>query len=81
MTATIQLDKFNRLPVSRQLRESAGIKQGQPLQVTTSHGRIIIEAPRAHGKLVRRKGLLVWTGAMPEGMDSAKSVREMRDEI
>ena len=44
MNATISLDNFNRLPVSRALRATAGFKRKQPLRAVAMPGKIIIEA-------------------------------------
>jgi hypothetical protein len=81
MNATISLDNFNRLPVSRALRATAGFKRKQPLRAVAMPGKIIIEAMPSSGRLVKRKNRLVWTGELPEGMNSAKAVNALRDEI
>ena len=45
-------------------------------------GKIIIEAiPSSGGRLVRRKGRMVWTGELPDGVNSANAVNALRDEI
>jgi hypothetical protein len=81
MNATVCLDHFNRLPVSRALRAAAGFKQKQPLRAVAMPGKIIIEAMPTSGKLVRRKGRTIWTGELPEGVNSANAVNALRDEI
>ena len=81
MNATIALDNFNRLPVSRALRATAGFKRKQPLRAVAMPGKIIIEAMPASGRLVQRKGRMVWTGELPEGVNSANAVNALRDEI
>ena len=81
MNATISLDNFNRLPVSRALRAMAGFRRKQPLRAVAMPGKIIIEAMPASGRLVRSKGRMVWTGELPEGVNSANAVNALRDEI
>jgi len=81
MNATVSLDNFNRLPVSRALRATAGFKRKQPLRAVAMPGKIIIEAMPADGKLVRNKGRVVWTGGLPDGVNSANAVNALRDEI
>jgi hypothetical protein len=81
MNATVSLDNFNRLPVSRALRATAGFKRKQPLRAVAMPGKIIIEAMPADGKLVRNKGRVVWTGELPDGVNSANAVNALRDEI
>jgi hypothetical protein len=79
MNATVTLDKFNRLPVSRALRAMAGFKRKQPLRAVAMPGKIIIEAMPAGGRLGRRKGRMVWTGELPEGVNSANAVNALRN--
>ena len=81
MNVSVCLDNFNRLPVSRALRATAGFKPKQPLRAAAMPGKIIIEALPAGGKMVRRKGRLVWTGELPDGVNSANAVNALRDEI
>ncbi len=81
MNVTVELDQFNRLPVARQLRAMAGFKPGQPLRAIAMPGKIIIEAMPASGRLVKRKGRVVWTGELPHGVNSANAVNALRDEI
>jgi hypothetical protein len=81
MNATISLDNFNRLPVSRALRAMAGFRRKQPLRAVAMPGKIIIEAMPVSGRLVRSKGRMVWTGELPEGVNSANAVNALRDEI
>ena len=81
MNSTVSLDNFNRLPVSRALRATAGFKRKQPLRAVAMPGKIIIEAMPAAGKLVRNKGRVVWTGELPDGVNSANAVNALRDEI
>jgi hypothetical protein len=81
MSTITALDKFNRLPVSRELRSAAGFKQKQPLRAIAMPGKLIIEAMPTSGKLVKHKGRVVWTGELPEGVNSANAVNALRDEI
>ena len=81
MNATISPDNFNRLRVSRELRATAGFKQKQPLRAIAMPGKIIIEAMPSSGRLAKRKGRVVWTGELPDGVNSANAVNALRDEI
>ncbi len=81
MNATVSLDNFNRLPVSRALRATAGFKRKQPLRAVAMPGKIIIEALPASGRLIQRKGRMVWTGELPDSVNSANAVNALRDEI
>ncbi|MGO8764519.1 MAG: hypothetical protein ACLQSR_05200 [Limisphaerales bacterium] len=66
MNATIEPDKQNRIVLTRDMREAAGIAAGEPLKVTVSPGRIVLEVqPESSGKIIKKGGLKVWTGKVP----------------
>ncbi|MCO5051769.1 MAG: hypothetical protein M9920_05655 [Verrucomicrobiae bacterium] len=81
MSTIVSLDNFNRLPVPRELRAIAGFKSKQQLRAVAVPGKIIIEAVPSVGKLVKRKGRIIWTGELPAGVNSANVVNAIRDEI
>jgi hypothetical protein len=81
MKAALSLDEYNRIPVSRSIRHTAGIRKGQPLRAVAMPGRIIIERIPSGGNLVKKRGRLVWNGEIPEGVNSASAVNSLRDEI
>ena len=56
MNATIALDNFNRLAVSRALRATAGFKRKQPLRAVAMPGKIIIEAMPASRQAGQKQG-------------------------
>lgn len=63
MNTILQLDASNRIVLSRDLRRAAGLSPRQKLRVFTAPGRIVLEVePQAQGKVVKRRGLKVWTG-------------------
>jgi hypothetical protein len=66
MKTTIELDKSNRIVLSRELRLAAGIPRGQRLTVSATPGRIVLEVPaNSSGKIVKEGKLKVWTGRVP----------------
>lgn len=65
MTATVILDKSNRIVLPRDLRRAAGIPTGQTLKVSVTPGRIILEVQPARGKIVKRGKFSIWTGPVP----------------
>lgn len=66
MTTTVQLDASNRIVLPRNLRQAAGIPRGQKLTASATPGRITLEMKAvAHGKIVKRGRLKLWTGAVP----------------
>jgi hypothetical protein len=66
MRTTLKLDASNRIVLSRELRQAAGIPPGQKLVVSATPGRIVLEVePYESGRIVKRGKLKVWTGQVP----------------
>ena len=65
MTATLRLDRSNRIVLSRDLRRAAGIPPGQKLKVSATPGRVVLEVEPNPGRVVKRGKLKVWTGQVP----------------
>jgi bifunctional DNA-binding transcriptional regulator/antitoxin component of YhaV-PrlF toxin-antitoxin module len=66
MKTVIRLDGSNRIVLSRDLRQAAGIATGQALEASAVPGRIVLEPKaNARGKVVKRGKLKVWTGPVP----------------
>jgi hypothetical protein len=66
MTSIITLDASNRIVLTRDVPQAAGIATGQKLRVSASPGRIVIEVEGSPGKIVSEGRLNVWTGEVPE---------------
>jgi bifunctional DNA-binding transcriptional regulator/antitoxin component of YhaV-PrlF toxin-antitoxin module len=65
MTATVKLDRSNRIVLSRDLRRAAGIPRGQKLKVSATPGRVVLEVEPNAGKVVQRGKIKMWTGPVP----------------
>ena len=66
MKTTVELDASNRIVLSRELRQAAGIPRRQKLIVSATPGRIVLEVKsNASGRIAKRGKLKVWTGAVP----------------
>lgn len=66
MTATIEPDKQNRIVLTREIRKAAGFPSGEPLRLSVSPGRIVLEVkPESSGKIIKKGGLKIWTGKVP----------------
>ena len=63
MQVTINLDASNRIVLTRELRQAAGIPRMQKLKVSATPGRIVLEMEStSSGRIVKRGRLKVWTG-------------------
>jgi len=66
MTVIVEADKHNRIVLTRDIRKAAGIAQGEPIKLTASPGRIVLEVkPESSGKIIKKGGLKIWTGKVP----------------
>lgn len=66
MKTTVELDASNRIVLSRELRRAAGIPRRQKLLISATPGRIILEVEaNTSGRIIKRRKLKVWTGAVP----------------
>jgi len=63
MESSTQLDPSNRVVLTKALRQAAGISPRQKLKVTSTPGRIVLEAESdCSGTVAIRGKLKVWTG-------------------
>ena len=66
MNTTVEPDKHNRIVLTREVREAAGISIGDTLKLTAMPGRIVLEIkPESRGRIVRKGKLKMWTGRVP----------------
>jgi len=78
MKTTVELDASNRIVLSRELRQAAGIPRRQKLIVSATPGRIVLEMEaNASGRIIKRGKLKVWKGTVPttpieEAIDQAR---------
>lgn len=66
MNTIVEPDKHNRIVLTRDIRKAAGIEPGEPMKLSVSPGRIVLEVrPVTRGKIIKKAGLKVWTGKVP----------------
>ena len=65
MKTTIELDASNRIVLSRELRQVAGMGRRQKLTVSATPGRIVLEVePNKTGSVIKKGKLRLWTGSV-----------------
>ncbi len=78
MKTTVELDASNRIVLSRELRQAAGIPRTQKLIALATPGRIVLEiVSNARGRVIKRGKLKLWTGAVPS-TSIAEAVEQSR---
>jgi AbrB family looped-hinge helix DNA binding protein len=75
------LDKFGRVVIPKALRDSLGLKPGEPLEVEGEGQRILLKPVKEHYSVVRKGKVWVLVGGTWEGgtEDVVQRVREERD--
>jgi AbrB family looped-hinge helix DNA binding protein len=75
------IDNAGRMVIPKPIREAAGLRPGEPLEVTFRDGRIEIEPPASEIKLMRKGKLVVahLPGATPLKHDEVnRTLQEIR---
>ena len=83
---TLQIDAQGRINIPESLRESLHLHSGDHLNARLEDGRIVLEpivlesnSETTTELLLETNGMLIWTGAIPEGEDLLTQVRNERD--
>ena len=65
------LDKFGRILIPKKFREHLGISSDTPMNIVEDGERIIIEPIREKEPLVKKDGLIIFTGKIQGDLDQA----------
>ena len=91
---TLQIDAQGRINIPESLRKSLHLHSGDHLNARLEDGRIVLEPipdpivellavepgiESTSELLIETNGMLIWTGAIPEGEDLLSQVRNERD--
>ena len=78
MKTSVTMDESGRLVLPKNIRQAIGVFGAGAVNVeVVGHAARI--TPRAPGRtLARKRGRLVYAGALPEDWDSGEAVRQMR---
>jgi hypothetical protein len=71
-------DSTHRIVLTREIRNALNLQPGQPLEVSITPGAVLLTpAAAGNGKLIRKRGLKVYTGKIPN-VDVEDSVGKAR---
>lgn len=77
---TVRLDRFGRLVLPLSIRKALGLQPGSELVVDMTDEGITLRPEQPLGRLVRERGVLVWTGpAWDADFDPLAKDRSERD--
>ena len=66
-----KLDKFGRIVLPKAVRDEFGLRPGDELEVEQNPDCIILKPPQDETALVRKDGLLIYTGTAEGDLNSA----------
>jgi hypothetical protein len=71
-------DSTHRIVLTKQIRNALNLQPGQPLEVSITPGAVLLTpVASVNGKLVRKRGLKVYTGKIPS-IDVEEAVGQAR---
>jgi bifunctional DNA-binding transcriptional regulator/antitoxin component of YhaV-PrlF toxin-antitoxin module len=80
MKTTVTVDEVGRLVLPKPVREAIGISGRMNVIIEVVSGTAQISAlERGRGRVARRRGRMVYTGALPAEWDSGEAVSRMRE--
>lgn len=77
MKMAVKPDSTNRIVLTRAMREAAGIRAGEKLEVSITPGVILISAPSVRAKLKKKGKLTVIDAPVPD-VEIAEAVDAVR---
>lgn len=77
MKTHVTPDGTHRIVLTKEMRQAAGIRPGEPLEVSITPGVIILSAPSTKAKLKKKGKLTVIDGPVPD-IDIAEAVNLAR---
>ncbi len=79
MKQTVMVDELGRLVLPKRIREALGIEGRMPVNIeVVGTAARITTLHRAGGLLARKRGRLIYTGAVPADWDSGEAVFRAR---
>jgi len=75
----VNIDKAGRIVVPKPIRERFGLRAGTEIELEEAAGGIMISAVEPQPSLIRKRGILVFTGKLPPGVDGTRLVQDDRE--
>ena len=76
---TLTMDKAGRIILPKSLRDRLGLHAGSNLDVVETPDGIRLKPVEAEPLMVKKDGLLVYTGKVPPGFDVVRAVEDDRE--
>jgi AbrB family looped-hinge helix DNA binding protein len=79
MIERVTIDKFGRILIPKAIREQLRLKPDQSLELHSHDGELTLR-PTIPGEIIKKNGMYVWTGPVPQDSwdEITNSLREDR---
>ena len=77
---TVQIDKAGRIVLPKPIRDRLGLQAGVDIEIEETVSSIVLRPRDQKSALVKKDGLLVYTGEVPASFDAVRAIGEEREE-
>jgi AbrB family looped-hinge helix DNA binding protein len=76
----LKIDKAGRVILPKPVRDRLGLHQGSEVELTETPDGVTLKAIEHQPSMIKKKGLWVHKGKLPEGFNVLNAIRDDREE-
>jgi AbrB family looped-hinge helix DNA binding protein len=77
---TLKIDKAGRVILPKQVRDRLGLRPGSDLEMLETPEGVVLKRSEPQPSMIKKQGLWVHTGAVPQGFDIVQAINEDRED-
>jgi AbrB family looped-hinge helix DNA binding protein len=77
---TLKIDKAGRVILPKPVRDRLGLGEGSDLEIIETPEGVILKPLEKRPSMIKKQGLWVHTGKLPQGFDAVQGIRDDREE-
>jgi len=77
---TLKIDKAGRVILPKPVRDRLGLRAGSDLEIEETAEGIVLKPAERRPSMIRKQGLWVHTGKVPEGYDIVQAIKDDRED-
>lgn len=77
---TLKIDKAGRVILPKPVRDRLGLRAGSDLEIEETAEGIVLKPAERRPSMIKKQGLWVHTGKVPEGYDIVQAIRDDRED-
>ncbi len=77
---TLKIDKAGRVILPKPVRDRLGLHEGSDLEMEETPEGVMLKRVESRPSLVKKGGLLVFTGKVPPRFDAVEAIRDDRED-